>query len=108
MPQLIQSDTADDIGLKPPRAITRLTPERFRSGNRRRMMSVMSMTTGVRRRMLAPRVGAWLGRVAAAVASEWRLRRQVAFLLEQDDRMLRDLGLSRSDVMRVVRGGRVD
>ena len=50
----------------------------------------------------------WLGRVVAAVASEWRLRRQVAFLLEQNDYMLRDLGLCRSDVERIVRCGRQD
>jgi uncharacterized protein YjiS (DUF1127 family) len=71
-------------------------------------MSVVNMAAGLPRQGRAPRAGAWLGCLAAAIASEWRLRRQVAFLLEQDDRMLRDLGLCRSDVMRVVRSGRPD
>lgn len=71
-------------------------------------MSVVNMATGLPWRSLSPRAGGWLGRLAAAVVSEWRMRRQVAFLLEQDDRMLRDLGVCRSDVMRVVRCGRPD
>jgi uncharacterized protein YjiS (DUF1127 family) len=44
-------------------------------------------------------------RFAAAVADEFRFRRQIAFLMQQDERMLRDIGLSRGDVRRAVRGG---
>ena len=71
-------------------------------------MSVLGMAANGQWRSLSPRAGHWLGRIVAAVASEWRLRRQVAFLLEQNDHMLRDLGLCRSDVARVVRRGRHD
>ena len=71
-------------------------------------MSVLGMAANGQWRRLPPRAGHWLGRIVAAVASEWRLRRQVAFLLEQNDYMLRDLGLCRSDVARVVRRGRQD
>ncbi len=44
------------------------------------------------------------GRLGAALARELRLQRDIRFLMEQDDRMLHDLGLTRSDVERVVRG----
>ena len=70
-------------------------------------MSVLGMAANGQWRRLPPRAGHWLGRIGA-VASEWRLRRQVAFLLEQNDYMLHDLGLCRSDVARVVRRGRQD
>jgi uncharacterized protein YjiS (DUF1127 family) len=53
----------------------------------------------------ATRPRRWIARFAAAVADEFRFRRQVAFLLQQDERMLRDIGLSRGDVRRAVRGG---
>ena len=49
-------------------------------------MSVLDMSANGQWRRLPPRAGHWLGRVKAAVVSEWRLRRQVAFLLEQNDR----------------------
>ena len=71
-------------------------------------MSELSMAAKGQWRSLSPRAGHWLGRIVAAVASEWRLQRQVAFLLAQNDHMLRDLGLCRSDVARVVCRGRHD
>ena len=48
----------------------------------------------------------WVGMMAAAVHRELRQRREVAWLMQQDDRMLSDLGLSRHDINRVVRHGR--
>jgi uncharacterized protein YjiS (DUF1127 family) len=69
-------------------------------------MSALKMATGGNRQQLSLRSRGWLSRLVAAVVSEWRLRRQVTFLLEQDDRTLRDLGLCRSDVARFVRIGR--
>lgn len=50
----------------------------------------------------------WLRRLAWRLAREWRLRQQVTFLMRQDERMLRDLGLCRTDVARTVRRGRRD
>ena len=52
----------------------------------------------------ATRPRCWIARFAAAVADELRFRRQIAFLMQQDERMLRDIGLSRADVRRVVHG----
>ncbi len=69
-------------------------------------MSVLDLPVDSRWQSLSPRIGRSLSRLAAALAKERHLRRQVAFLLQQDGRMLRDLGLSRSDVARSVRCGR--
>jgi uncharacterized protein YjiS (DUF1127 family) len=38
------------------------------------------------------------------VAKEWRARREVAYLIEMDERMLADIGVNRGDLMRAVRG----
>jgi uncharacterized protein YjiS (DUF1127 family) len=44
---------------------------------------------------------------AAAAVSRWhRLRQDARRLMALDDRMLRDVGLSRGEVERAVRGGR--
>ena len=51
-----------------------------------------------------PRKG--LARAAAAVARWHRLRRDARRLMALDDRMLRDVGLSRGEVERAVRGRR--
>jgi len=48
----------------------------------------------------------WAGLMAAAVHTALRRRREIAWLMRQDDRMLSDLGLSRHDIDRVVRHGR--
>jgi uncharacterized protein YjiS (DUF1127 family) len=43
---------------------------------------------------------------AAAAVSRWhRLRRDARRLMALDDRMLRDVGLSRGEIERAVRGG---
>lgn len=59
-----------------------------------------------RHRLAMPAVGRLLGGVLQAIAREYRLRRQVAYLLGQDQRMLADLGLTQHDVVRFVRYGR--
>ena len=58
------------------------------------------------RRLAMPTLRRVMGGVLQAIAREYRLRRQVSYLLEQDARMLADLGLTHHDVARVVRGGR--
>jgi uncharacterized protein YjiS (DUF1127 family) len=58
------------------------------------------------RRMAMPGFGRVMGGVLKTIAREYRLRRQVAYLLQQDHRMLADLGLTHHDVARVVRRGR--
>ena len=58
------------------------------------------------RRLPMPMVGRVMGGMLRAIAREYRLRRQVAFLMQQDQRMLSDLGLTHDDVVRVVRRGR--
>lgn len=40
----------------------------------------------------------------AGLARELRIRRDVAFLMQQDDRLLRDIGLSRDNVAQALRG----
>jgi uncharacterized protein YjiS (DUF1127 family) len=67
-------------------------------------MSSVAMIRGADR-SYAARPRCWMTRFAAAVADEFRFRRQIAFLMQQDERMLRDIGLSRGDVRRAVRGG---
>jgi uncharacterized protein YjiS (DUF1127 family) len=47
-----------------------------------------------------------LARAAAAVSRWRRLRRDAGRLMALDDRLLRDIGLSRGEVERAVRGGR--
>lgn len=42
----------------------------------------------------------------AAVVREWRIRRDTRRLLEAEPRILRDLGIVRADVARLVREGR--
>lgn len=42
----------------------------------------------------------------ARLRRAWELRRAERQLRELDERMLRDMGLTRGDVERVVRGGR--
>ena len=57
-------------------------------------------------RLAMPAVGRFVVGVLRAIAREHRLRRQVAYLLDQDQRMLADLGLTQHDVVRFVRYGR--
>ena len=48
----------------------------------------------------------WLKTAAGAIAQELRIRRDTRRLLEAELRMLRDLGISRADIERLVRYGR--
>ena len=43
---------------------------------------------------------------AVAAADSWRARRSVRRLADADDAVLRDLGIARSDIRRLVRNGR--
>jgi uncharacterized protein YjiS (DUF1127 family) len=66
-------------------------------------MTMTTMIAGARGRA-AIDLG-WAVRGAlAAVADYRRIRREIAYLLQQDERMLSDIGLSRWDVTRAVRG----
>jgi uncharacterized protein YjiS (DUF1127 family) len=47
-----------------------------------------------------------IARLMSALIVEFRARRAARRLMELDDYMLRDMGLSRTDIGRVVRGGR--
>ena len=70
-------------------------------------MSVMTTTAGARG-WAAADLGAVIRSVTAAVAREIRVRWDTNYLMEQSDRMLSDIGLSRDEVMRaarVMRGG---
>ncbi|MGD9508805.1 MAG: DUF1127 domain-containing protein [Geminicoccaceae bacterium] len=48
----------------------------------------------------------WVRLLVTHLQRERRRRREIAWLLEQDDRMLGDLGVSRHEIARVVRYGR--
>ena len=46
------------------------------------------------------------GEIGSATASFWHRRQSVRWLSEADDAVLRDLGIARSDIPRLVRTGR--
>lgn len=48
----------------------------------------------------------WARLLVAQLQGELQRRREIAWLLEQDDRMLVDLGVTRHEIARVVRYGR--
>ena len=66
-------------------------------------MNMMTTLASARGRA-ASDLGSAMRGVFAALANERRVRREVAHLMRQDERMLRDIGLSRAEVMRAVRG----
>ncbi len=47
-----------------------------------------------------------LARAGGAIADYWRDRQRVRWLTQADDAVLRDLGIARSDIARLVRMGR--
>ena len=51
-------------------------------------------------------VGRWFGLLATMLRRELQRRREVAWLMQQDDRMLCDLGVFRHEIARIVRHGR--
>jgi uncharacterized protein YjiS (DUF1127 family) len=69
-------------------------------------MTSMAMAAARSRRCLLGGVRAALSALARALTREYRLRRQIAFLQQQDQRMLADIGLTHADVARSVRWGR--
>ena len=66
-------------------------------------MAVVNMIAGARMRA-AEDLGGAIRALARAVSREIRTRREVTYLMEQDEHMLRDIGLSRAEIMRAVRG----
>jgi uncharacterized protein YjiS (DUF1127 family) len=66
-------------------------------------MNTMSLIVGARARGTLD-LGFLLRGVFASMANQRRIRRDVAFLMQQDERLLSDIGLSRCDVTRAVRG----
>ena len=69
-------------------------------------MTSMAMAASRTRRGLFEGIRVSLRALARVVAREYRLRRQIAFLMQQDQRMLADIGLPQDDVARTVRWGR--
>ena len=55
---------------------------------------------------VAEAVCRWARLLVTQLERELQRRREIAWLLEQDDRMLGDLGVSRHEIARVVRFGR--
>jgi len=51
-------------------------------------------------------VARWAGRLATMLRCELQRRREIAWLMQQDDRMLCDLGVSRHEIAHTVRHGR--
>jgi uncharacterized protein YjiS (DUF1127 family) len=51
-------------------------------------------------------LSAMLARILSGLVREWRIRRDLARLVEFDDRMLHDIGLGRSEVEPALRYGR--
>lgn len=47
----------------------------------------------------------WAGLLASLLARELQRRREIAWLMQQDDRMLNDLGVLRHEIAHVVRHG---
>jgi uncharacterized protein YjiS (DUF1127 family) len=76
-------------------------------------MTVTSTTGGVRfetppRDAAAPSFARVLVRIVRAVARELRIRRDTRELMTMSDHMLKDIGLTRSQIGYAVRFGRVE
>ena len=68
------------------------------------MNTTMSMIAT--RQRGATDLGSVIWAVVARAARERRVRRDIAFLMDQDERMLSDIGLTRGDIARALRGRR--
>lgn len=66
-------------------------------------MSTLILAAGSRSRTAAG-LARFARAVGTAIVREYRARREISYLMEQDDRTLHDLGISRSEVERAVRG----
>ncbi len=66
-------------------------------------MSALLLAAGSKSRV-ATGLSRFFHGLAAAVVREYRTRREISFLRQQDDRTLHDLGINRSEVERAVRG----
>lgn len=66
-------------------------------------MSTMILAAGSRHRAAAG-LRRFMRSLRMAIVREYRIRREISFLREQDERTLNDLGISRSEVERAVRG----
>jgi uncharacterized protein YjiS (DUF1127 family) len=62
--------------------------------------------TSIARNGLAVAVTRVVARIAAAIADELRIRRDMRQLRAMDDHMLKDIGLTRADIGSAVRYGR--
>ena len=74
-------------------------------------MSLISLSphaTGSLRPMAfrPPAIDRLLFTAATAIAAYWRERQSVRWLADADDAVLRDLGIARSDIPRLVKTGR--
>src|SRR5690348_4433656 len=59
-----------------------------------------------RSRGIAEAAGRWMRRLVTQFQRELKSRREITWLMEQDDRMLGDLGVCRHEIARIVRYGR--
>ncbi|HSA81475.1 MAG TPA: DUF1127 domain-containing protein [Geminicoccaceae bacterium] len=64
-----------------------------------------ALEASIARRRLAGAATAIVARIAAAIAEELRIRRDMWELRAMDDCMLRDIGLTRADIGSAVRYG---
>ncbi len=71
-------------------------------------MTTLTMTAGRTRRGLIGGLWSAMRALARGLAREHRLRREIAFLMQQDSRMLADIGLTHTDVARAIRWGRYE
>jgi uncharacterized protein YjiS (DUF1127 family) len=76
-------------------------------------MPTASATFGARHRTtpraaLSTSFGRILRHLVEVIAAEYRIRRDMRHLMTFNDDMLRDIGLSRAQVARAVRSGRIE
>ena len=69
-------------------------------------MPAVILAVGTRYRLVAIGLGRFIRSVAVAIWREDRTHREMGFLMEQDDRVLDDIGITRCEVEQAVRGWR--